>query len=62
MVAYIVGFVATWFFGFSRDRLAHLNTDDTIDAGLVPADDVPAGTVDPADQIPVLAGSHHRTA
>ncbi|HEY5881321.1 MAG TPA: PTS transporter subunit EIIC [Nakamurella sp.] len=62
IVAYLVGFVVTWFFGFSRDRLVHLNTDDTIDAGLVPADEVPAGTQDPADQIPVLAGSHQHTA
>ena len=59
IVAYTVGFVVTWFFGFSHDRMVHLNTDDTIDAGLVPADEVPAGTEDPADQIPVLAGSHH---
>jgi PTS system sucrose-specific IIC component len=62
IVAYTVGFMVTWFFGFSRDRLIHLNTDDTIDAGLVPADEVPAGTEDPADQIPALAGSHHHTA
>ena len=39
MVAYIVGFVATWFWGFSRDRLTELNTDQTIDAGLVAADE-----------------------
>ncbi|RYV49881.1 PTS transporter subunit EIIC [Pengzhenrongella frigida] len=40
LVAYAVGFVATWFFGFTRERLAELNTTDTIDAGLVPAADV----------------------
>ncbi|TFB56598.1 PTS alpha-glucoside transporter subunit IIA [Cryobacterium sp. TMT1-62] len=61
IVAYTVGFFATWFFGFTRDQLVRLNTDDTIDAGLVPADDVPEGTDDPADQIPTLAGSHHRS-
>jgi PTS system sucrose-specific IIC component len=59
IVAYAVGFVVTWFFGFSPDRLAELNTDHTIDAGLVPADEVPAGTEDPADRVPALAGSHH---
>jgi len=41
LVAYLVGFIATWFFGFSQDRLAELNTDQTVDAGLVPADEVP---------------------
>lgn len=39
LVAYIVGFIATWFFGFSADGLAELNTDQTVDAGLVPADE-----------------------
>ena len=37
LVAYVVGFVATWFFGFTPDRLAELDTDQTTDAGLVPA-------------------------
>lgn len=37
LVAYVVGFVATWFFGFPPDRLAELDTDQTTDAGLVPA-------------------------
>jgi len=41
LTAYVVGFVATWFFGFSAERLAELNTDETVDAGLVPASEVP---------------------
>ena len=40
LVAYAVGFVATWFFGFSRDQLVRLNADDTADAGVVPEADV----------------------
>ena len=47
LVAYAVGFVATWFFGFTADRLAELDSDQTTDAGLVPASEVaelaPAG-------------------
>ena len=38
LVAYLVGFVATWFFGFAPGRLAELDTAATVDAGLVPAD------------------------
>lgn len=41
LVAYLVGFVATWFFGFSSDRLTELNSDQTVDGGLVPVDDLP---------------------
>ena len=37
LVAYLVGFVVTWFFGFAPDRLTDLNTDRTVGAGLVPA-------------------------
>lgn len=61
IVAYAAGFLATWFFGFSRDQVVLLNTDDTIDAGLVPAGEAPAETDDPADQIPTLAGSRSRS-
>ncbi len=46
IVAYTVGFVVTWFFGFSPDRLAEPNSDNTVDAGLVPADDIPVGAED----------------
>lgn len=41
LVAYVIGFVATWFFGFTTNRLTELNTDHTIDAGLVPSDELP---------------------
>ncbi|QTE30508.1 PTS transporter subunit EIIC [Pengzhenrongella sicca] len=61
LVAYVVGFVATWFFGFSRERLAELNTADTVDGGLVPAAEVaqrpaPAAPAAP-DAPPVVAGA-----
>lgn len=35
IVAYIAGFIATWFFGFSRDSLADLNSDHPAETGLV---------------------------
>jgi hypothetical protein len=62
IVAYTVGFVVTWFIGFSPDRLAELDTDNTVDAGLVPADEVPAGSEDPADMVPALAGPYRHTS
>lgn len=52
----------TWFIGFSPDRLAELNSDNTVDAGLVPADEIPAGAEYPADLVPTLAGSHRHTS
>lgn len=55
LVAYLVGFLATWFFGFTPDRIAELNTDDTVDGGLVAADG-PAGT-----ELPELAGAGRTT-
>ena len=58
IVAYAVGFFATWFFGFSHDQLVQLNTDDTIAAGLVPADEAPITTEGRAEELPILAGSH----
>jgi PTS system sucrose-specific IIC component len=38
IVAYIAGFTATWFFGFSRTRLAELDTDEVVDTAPAPTD------------------------
>jgi PTS system sucrose-specific IIC component len=35
LVAYVAGFIATWFFGFSRDSLTDLNSDHPAETGLV---------------------------
>ncbi|MDO9377998.1 MAG: PTS transporter subunit EIIC [Nocardioidaceae bacterium] len=40
IIAYASGFLLTYFFGFTRERLVELNSDDTGAGGLVPDDDV----------------------
>ncbi|MFB7710689.1 PTS transporter subunit EIIC [Streptomyces sp. NPDC056105] len=46
LVGYIVGFVATYFFGFSKQMLVDLNVDTQAAAGESPA---PAGTTEPRE-------------
>ena len=44
LVAYVVGFVATWFFGFTRDSLASLNSEPSAETDLVEEDDTELAT------------------
>ncbi|MGW6358784.1 PTS transporter subunit EIIC [Streptomyces sp. NPDC055092] len=48
LVGYIVGFVATYFFGFSKQMLVDLNVDPQAAAGESPAP-APAGTTEPKE-------------
>ncbi|MGW6397308.1 PTS transporter subunit EIIC [Streptomyces sp. NPDC055134] len=48
LVGYIVGFVATYFFGFSKQMLVDLNVDSQAAAGESPAP-APAGTTEPKE-------------
>ncbi|RFC73675.1 PTS transporter subunit EIIC [Streptomyces sp. AcE210] len=48
LVGYIVGFVATYFFGFSKQMLVELNVDTRTAAGESPAP-APAGTTEPKE-------------
>jgi PTS system sucrose-specific IIC component len=48
LVGYIVGFVATYFFGFSKQMLVELNVDSQAAAGESPAP-APAGTTEPKE-------------
>ncbi|MFB7996738.1 PTS transporter subunit EIIC [Streptomyces sp. NPDC056002] len=50
LVGYIVGFVATYFFGFSKQMLVDLNVDTQAAAGESPAPaPAPAGTTEPKE-------------
>ncbi|MFE6802758.1 PTS transporter subunit EIIC [Streptomyces sp. NPDC057681] len=48
LVGYIVGFVATYFFGFSKQMLVDLNVDSRAAAGVSPAP-APADTTEPKE-------------
>ncbi|MEV6698900.1 PTS transporter subunit EIIC [Streptomyces sp. NPDC051453] len=48
LVGYIVGFVATYFFGFSKQMLVDLNVDTQAAAGESPSP-APAGTTEPTE-------------